>query len=160
MKSLNIFTLIGVLILAGCMSIQAQVNEPEMTITESTTMEQSNNPFLQRVEFYDNYPRFDLIEPQHYAEAFTVGMREHLEEIDAIANQEATPTIDNTLIAMERSGRLLDRVARVFYAMSSTNTNDDLNKHMLWIQPSASNLEYAPSTVCSTGASLATIPNH
>ena len=114
MKSLNIFTLIGVLILAGCMSIQVQVNEPEMTITESTTMEHSNNPFLQRVEFYDNYPRFDLIEPQHYAEAFAVGMREHLEEIDAIANQEATPTIDKTLIAMERSGRLLDRVARVF----------------------------------------------
>ena len=135
MKSLNIFTLIGVLILAGCMSIQVQVNEPEMTINESTPMEQSNNPFLQRVEFYDNYPRFDLIEPQHYAEAFAVGMREHLEEIDAIANQEATPTIDNTLIAMERSGRLLDRVTRVFYAMSSTNTNDDIDAIEVQIAP-------------------------
>ena len=53
-------------------------------------------------------------------------MTEQLAEIEAIANQTEAPTLDNTLIPMERSGQLLNRVATVFFAMTSANTNDEL----------------------------------
>jgi peptidyl-dipeptidase Dcp len=55
-------------------------------------------------------------------------MQEQLAEIEAIANQSEAPTLDNTLIPMERSGQTLDRVARVFFAMASANTNDELEE--------------------------------
>jgi peptidyl-dipeptidase Dcp len=53
-------------------------------------------------------------------------MGEHLEEIEAIADQSEKPTFDNTIVAMEKSGQLLDRVATVFYSLSSAHTNDSL----------------------------------
>ena len=49
-------------------------------------------------------------------------------EIEAIANNPAAPTFDNTIVALERSGRMLDRVSRVFFALASANTNDTLDK--------------------------------
>ncbi len=73
-----------------------------------------------------HYPQFDKIENEHYLPAFERGMQEQLAEIDAIANQAEAPTLDNTLIPMERSGQLLNRAATVFFAMTSANTNDEL----------------------------------
>ena len=55
-------------------------------------------------------------------------MADHLVEINAIATALEAPTIENTLIAFERSGRLLEKVATVFYAMSSTNTSDAIDE--------------------------------
>ena len=47
-------------------------------------------------------------------------------EIDAIAADPAAPTFDNTIVALERAGRLLDRVSSVFHALAGAHTNDDL----------------------------------
>ena len=55
-------------------------------------------------------------------------MEEHLAEIEAIVNQTNEPTLDNTLIPMERSGQTLNRVARVFFAMSGADTNDGIEE--------------------------------
>ena len=58
--------------------------------------------------------------------AFERGMEEELEEIEAIVNQPDQPSFDNTILALELTGQLLDRVARVFYAISSAHTNDEI----------------------------------
>jgi len=73
-----------------------------------------------------HYPQFDKIENADYVPAFDLGMEQQLAEIDAIANQTEAPTLDNTLIPMERSGQLLNRATTVFFAMTSANTNDEL----------------------------------
>ena len=72
------------------------------------------------------YPPFDAIDASHYAPAFEQGMAEQQTEMDAIANQTEPATLENTLIAMERSGETLDRVRTVFSAMTSAHTNDNL----------------------------------
>ena len=82
------------------------------------------NPFYAESELYLSHPPFDRVRDRHYAPAFERGMAEQLAEVEAIAAQAEPATFDNTIIPLERSGRLLDRVARVFFAMSSAHTND------------------------------------
>ena len=55
-------------------------------------------------------------------------MADHMAEIDAIAERADSPTLENTIIAMEKSGSLLDRVATVFFSLTSANTNDEMEK--------------------------------
>ncbi len=88
--------------------------------------ETSSNPFLQESPLYLNYPQFDLIDESHYLPAFRQGMAEQLVEIEAIAGQEEAPDFENTIIALEISGQLLDRVARVFFSMTGAHTNDEI----------------------------------
>jgi len=71
-------------------------------------------------------PPFDHITEADFAPAFEAAMVENLAEIDAITSQAASPDFDNTIGAMERSGRLLDRVAAVFFNLCSSHTNDAL----------------------------------
>ena len=58
--------------------------------------------------------------------ALLAGMAQQKREVTAIANQTATPTFDNTVVAMERSGLLLERANLAFYAVNGANTNDTL----------------------------------
>ncbi len=88
--------------------------------------ESAANPFLQQSSLYMSYPPFDQISEEHYLPAFRQGMEEQLAEIEAIASQSAAPDFDNTVVALELSGQLLDRVARVFFSMASAHTNDDI----------------------------------
>lgn len=70
-----------------------------------------------------HYPQFDKIKDSDFAPAFDAGMAEQLKEIDAIANNPAKPTFDNTIIAMEKSGRTLTRAVTVFFNLVGTDTN-------------------------------------
>ena len=88
----------------------------------------NTNPFYKKSELYMSYPPFDLIENEHYMPAFTKGMSDHLKEIDLIIDNSEKPTFENTILAMELSGELLNRVATVFYALTSANTNDEMEK--------------------------------
>ena len=67
---------------------------------------------------------FDQIRPGHFVPAFDAGMTAHLKEIEAIAKNPAAPDFANTIAAMERAGRDLDRVAAVFFNMTSANSSD------------------------------------
>lgn len=87
-----------------------------------------DNPLLVESPLPFNYPRFDLIKDEHYAPAFAAGMAEHRREIDAIADQPAAPTFENTIVAMERAGQTLGRVSRVFSNLSGTITNPAMQK--------------------------------
>lgn len=65
-------------------------------------------------------PPFAAVKPAHLGPALEAGMAAQLAELDAIANNPAAPTFDNTLAAMERSGRLIDRAGTVYGVFSST----------------------------------------
>ena len=108
-------------------SDSAAKDESAAATTGTESMTTGSNPFFSESDHYLKYPAFDRIGTEHYAPAFEKGMADHMAEIEAIANLEDAPTFDNTLVAMERSGQMLDRVTSVFSAMTSAHTNDDLN---------------------------------
>jgi len=73
-------------------------------------------------------PRFDIIKNSDYQPGFEEGMRQQLAEIAAIADNTAAPTFDNTIVAMERSGRMLERVNNSFFGVVQANTSPALDK--------------------------------
>jgi len=86
----------------------------------------TENPFFTLSALPLHYPRFDLIRDEHYLPAFEQGMQEQLAEIVDITSQTAEPSFANTIVPLELSGQLLNRVATVFFSMSSANTNDQI----------------------------------
>lgn len=88
----------------------------------------NDNPLLSESTLPFNYPHFDLIKVEHYAPAFEAGMAQQKQEIDAIASNPAAPTFDNTIVALERSGRTLGRASRVFFNLSGTVTNPEMQQ--------------------------------
>ncbi|EEF26927.1 peptidyl-dipeptidase dcp, putative [Ricinus communis] len=91
---------------------------------EPASMLPASNPFAKPSALPFGYPAFDKIKNEDYAPAFEEGMRQNAAEIEAIANNKAAPTFDNTIVAMEKSGQLLSRVSSVFGNLSGANTND------------------------------------
>ena len=96
------------------------------------------NPFLNDYETPFKIPPFEEIEFAHYEPAFDIGMKEHLKEIEEIANNQQEPTFENTIEAMERSGETLDKVANVFFNLLGSNTNDDMDALAMMISPKLS----------------------
>ena len=90
------------------------------------TMISADNVFFQPFKTTNGAIPFDRITTADYEPAIIEGMKRHSAEIDAIANQEATPTFENTIVALERSGDMLNRVLGVFYPMLSANADDSL----------------------------------
>ena len=84
------------------------------------------SPLLQAWTAPFGLPPFDAIEPAHFRPAFDAAMQEHRAELAVIAGQTDAPTFENTLAAFDRSGRTLDRVASVFYNLTASNTNPEL----------------------------------
>ncbi|WP_426103670.1 M3 family metallopeptidase [Massilia sp. TSP1-1-2] len=87
----------------------------------------ATNPLASASTLPYEYPPFDKIKDSHYQPAFIAGMRENLKEMDAIANNAQAPTFDNTIVAMEKSGQLLNRVRTIFSSLQGANTNDKLD---------------------------------
>ncbi len=86
------------------------------------------NPFSVASDLPFHAPRFDRIKETDYQPAIEDGMRQHLVEINRIANNPATPTFDNTFVAMEKSGAMLTRVLNTFFGVTGANTSDLLQK--------------------------------
>lgn len=87
----------------------------------------NSNPFAQASTLAYELPPFADIRDEHYAPAFYAGMEEQLAEIQAIIDTPGEVTFENTVVAMERSGRTLYRVAVVFFNKSSSDTNDTID---------------------------------
>jgi peptidyl-dipeptidase Dcp len=86
----------------------------------------AENPFFESCTTPFGVPPFDLIRPEHFPPTFDRGMAEQMAEIAAIAGSPAPPSSANTIEALERSGRLLERTSRVFFNLDASNTNDAL----------------------------------
>jgi peptidyl-dipeptidase Dcp len=88
----------------------------------------ASNPFAEPSNLPFQLPPFDRIKDADYAPAYAAGMDEQRREVAAIAHDPASPTFDNTILALERSGRLLTRVSRVFINLSASNTDPEMQK--------------------------------
>ena len=91
------------------------------------------NPFFTASELPFGLPPFADIADEHYRSAFDKGFTEQLAEVERIVNDEEAPTFENTLLPLERSGRILDRVAAAFYNKSSSDSTeftDDLEEEI------------------------------
>jgi len=88
----------------------------------------SDNPFSHPSSLPFQAPNFEAIQLEHYQPAMMEGMKQQLAEIDAIVGQQESPTFDNTIVPLERSGALLTRTRRVFSNMSSAHTNEHLQQ--------------------------------
>jgi len=86
------------------------------------------NPLLADWTTPFDLPPFGDIEPRFFEEAFEKAMAEAREEIDGIAGQTAEPTFENTIAALEKSGKKLTKVARTFFNLTGAHTNKDIQK--------------------------------
>lgn len=84
------------------------------------------NPFAHPGKLPLHAPNFDKIDDDDFMPAIEAGMAKQSAAIDKIASNDAEPTFDNTIVAMEKTGRLLDRVLQVFHGLTSANTDDAL----------------------------------
>ena len=84
------------------------------------------NPLLAKYETNFEVPPFDLIKDEHFRPAFKEALRIHEAEVDSILKIEDQPTFANTIVALENSGQLLNKVSTVFYNLNSANTNDTI----------------------------------
>lgn len=84
------------------------------------------NPFFTEFQIEYGAPDFDKIKMEHYEPAFLKGIEEQNAEIEAIVANPETPTFENTIVALDKSGAILARVSAVFGALIEADTNDSL----------------------------------
>ena len=86
------------------------------------------NPLLEPSPLPFHFPQFDKIKDADFAPAFEAGMAEQLKEVAAIAHElRSRPRFENTIVAMEKTGRLLTRVEKIFFNLNASNTDDTLD---------------------------------
>ncbi|HVA55197.1 MAG TPA: peptidyl-dipeptidase Dcp [Gammaproteobacteria bacterium] len=87
-----------------------------------------DNPLLTPSTLPFHAPPFDKIKDSDFQPAFEAGIKQQLAEVDAIANNPAPASFENTLVALEKSGQLLTRVSQIFNGLTSANTDPTLQK--------------------------------
>jgi len=95
----------------------------------------NDNPFMNDYTTTFQVPPFDKIDTADYMPAFIEGMKQQKAEIDSIVNNPAEPTFDNTILAFDKSGKLLSKVSNVFYPLCDANTNDQMQAIARKINP-------------------------
>ena len=98
------------------------------------------NPLLEQPNTPFGVPAFDKVKIEHYLPAFEEAIRQNKAEIDAIVNNEDAPTFENTIVALDRSGLLLDRVTGVFFNVLEADGNDEMNAIAEQVSPMLSDL--------------------
>jgi peptidyl-dipeptidase Dcp len=86
----------------------------------------TSNPLLQPWDTPHGLPPFADIRPEHFRPGFDAALKEHLADIEAIAGSGEPPTFDNTVAALDRSGRQLARIEALFYNLTSSQTSPAL----------------------------------
>jgi peptidyl-dipeptidase Dcp len=117
---------IGIAVALGVIAIGAA-----LSVTPGSTAQTafgSSNPFYAPSTLPFQAPPFDKIKDSDYQPAFEAGMAQQLKEIQAIADNPEPPTFENTFVALEKSGRLLDRVEKAFNDVSQANLDSELEK--------------------------------
>lgn len=87
-----------------------------------------DNPLMQPSTLEMQAPDFSKITAADYLPAFEEGIKIHNAEIDSIANNPEAPTFDNTIVAMEKAGRLLNRTSLIFFGIAGADATDDIRK--------------------------------
>lgn len=95
----------------------------------------SSNPFLNSYNTPYNVPPFHLIKNEHFKPAIEEGIKQNQREIDKIVNSKSPATFENTILALEESGEILQKVSTVFYNLNSANTNEEIQKIATEVAP-------------------------
>ena len=98
------------------------------------------NPLLQEPKNEYGIPAFDQVKMEDYLPAFEEAIKAQKEEIEAIENNETEPTFENTIVALDRSGLLLERVEGVFFNVLEADGNDEMNEIAEKVSPMLSEL--------------------
>ncbi|MBQ1782723.1 MAG: M3 family metallopeptidase [Gammaproteobacteria bacterium] len=118
------------LALAGCgddktsEATMANTAVAEQAAAPAATPATAANPLLVKSVLQYEAPDFTQIRNEHFLPAFDAGMKEQLAEVAAIATNAEAPTFDNTIVAMERSGAMLQRAGVVFFNLNGSDSND------------------------------------
>lgn len=128
-------------VLSGCAATQTGVRVPDQAQEQSKcvfqykTVLDSSNPFAQKSNLPYGIMDFTKIKAEHYMPAIEAGMAQQLEEIEYITSQTDEPTFENTMIPLEKSGTLLNRVYPYFSNDAGANTNDAIKNIQKNIAP-------------------------
>lgn len=106
-----------------------------MTAITLSSLASAGNPLLEKYNTpYETVP-FDKIKTEHYMPAFEQGMKEHIKEIEAIVSNSKPATFENTIVALEKSGALLEKVSSPFFNLLSSETNDEMQEIAQKVSP-------------------------
>ena len=95
----------------------------------------AGNPFFETFKTpHQTFP-FNEIKSEHYLPAFEEAIKQHNKEVDDIINNSQAPTFENTIVALENSGKMLNKVSSPFYNLLSSETTDELQKIAEQISP-------------------------
>ena len=111
--------------------------------TTTKSMKTTDNPLLAESTLPYFAPDFNAIKNRHFKPALLAGIKQQKETVEKIAILDEAPTFDNTVLALEESGVVLDRVSNVFYSLSSAHTNDSIKAIQEEIAPKLSELRDA-----------------
>src|SRR5688500_1657858 len=117
---------LGFLMVVMCMTVSASV--PLAGHPQGAAGTQDANPLLTPSTLPFQAIPWDKVKDAHFRPALEEGMRQQLVEINAIADNTAAPTFENTLVALEKSGLTLMRAQLAMNVLTGANTNDDLQK--------------------------------
>ncbi|MEZ7954591.1 MAG: peptidase M3, partial [Bacteroidales bacterium] len=95
-------------------------------ITSCGQKSESGNPLLEEWNTPFGIPPFEKIKIEHFMPAFTEAMNQHKAEIDSIVNNTEEPTFENTIVAYDNAGALLDKISPVFSHISGTDSNNEV----------------------------------
>ena len=101
-------------------------------------MTNAENILFEEFKTTHNVVPFDRIEKSFYEEAVDSGIKVARKEIDAIVNQRSMPTFENTIVALEDAGAMLNRTLMTFYPILSADGDDEMNAISLRISPKLS----------------------
>jgi len=96
---------------------------------------QDSNPFFEEWTTPFQVPPFEQIDQGDYLPAFIEGMKQQNAEIQAIVSNTDKPDFDNTILALDQSGKLLSKVSSVFYGLNSANTSDEMQATAREVSP-------------------------
>ncbi len=97
-----------------------------LLISGCNSQKKQENPFFTEYTTPFQVPPFDKIDTTDYMPAFMEGIKQHNADIDAIISNSAAPDFTNTILAFDKSGKLLTRVSKVFYNLNEAETNKQL----------------------------------
>jgi peptidyl-dipeptidase Dcp len=108
------------------MGLAALVGACNMSADKKTAETERENPFLTEFATPFGVPPFEQILLDDYKPAYMQGIEEQKKEIEAIIHATAAPDFENTIVALDQSGRLLAKVSAVFSGQNSANTSDEM----------------------------------
>ena len=122
----SVFLISSLAMTTACTTMKTSENTSiEMPVPDASM---ANNPFLKKSSLQYQAPEFDKIKDSHFKPAFEYGIKVQLLELDQIANNKDAATFENTILALENSGEVLKRAQTIFYNLTGSNTNPELQK--------------------------------